>query len=689
MNYQMANLKQLFYPKSVAVIGASRNEQKIGHLIFKNLVDSGFKGELYPINPKAKSVLGQPAFASILSLPRPADLAIVVVPANIVSAVLEEIGQSGTKIAIIISAGFAEANLTGQERQKELLSIAQKYRLRVLGPNCLGVINPSIGLNASWGETIPEEGNIALASQSGALAAPIIELVNEAGLGFSYFASLGNKVDINEVDLLEFFGQDKKTNLILVYLESFKNGRQLISLAQKITVRKPLIVLKSGQTKQGAKSAQSHTASLATPQRVTQGVLSQANIINADSVEEMINLAKLLTILKRKQVGPRVAIITNAGGPGVLATDAIVRNDLLLADISQRTIKKLEKFLPKAASLNNPIDILGDANKDTYFKTSQIILADDMVDNLIIILTKQSGTNVEAIAQELTKIKTKKLIIPLFMGGKSIKLAQKIFQTKGLTNFPSPQSAVVSLAKIIAWQKKTKRGTISNKTRINSKRVKKIFSLINQPRLTEAQGLEILSSCKIDTPKFVAFNSQRQGIKILGEIGYPAFLKVLSANLIHKTELGAVQKINSQKDFLKYFNIMKKNFNSPRFILSEAISGEMELIAGVKKDPILGHLLMIGAGGIYAEIWQDRSFRALPISENDAWEMIAELKIYPILKGARGKKNINLAEIEKTLLAIDKLIEAAPQIDQLDINPLIVGQKATAVDIKISLSPEN
>ncbi len=685
----MANLKPLFYPKSAAIIGASRNDQKIGHLIFKNLVKSGFRGELYPINPKAENILGYPAFSSITNLPKPADLAIIVVPANIVPAVLEEVGQSGTKIAIIISAGFAETGPAGQEKQKELLKIAQKYHLRILGPNCLGIINPWIGLNASWGEILPQKGDIAFASQSGALAAPIIELVSEAGLGFSYFASLGNKADLSETDLLEFFGQDKKTNLILAYLESFKNGRQLISLASKITTQKPLIILKSGQTKQGAKSAQSHTASLATPQKVTQGVFSQANIINADSIEGMINLAKLLTTLKGKKTGPKVAIITNAGGPGVLTADAIAKNGLLLANISSKTVKKLKKFLPQAASLNNPIDILGDANKDTYFKTSQITLTDSNVDCLMVILTKQSGTDVEAIAKELTKIKTQKLVIPIFMGGESIKIAQKIFQAKGLTNFSNSQSAVVALAKIIAWQNKTERKIISNKTKINDKKIKKIFSLINQSRLTETQGLEVLTNCKIDIPKFATFTSQEQGLKILEEIGYPAFLKVLSANLIHKTELGAVQKINSQKDFLRHFNIMKKNFNSSDFILSEAVEGEIELIVGVKKEPTFGHLLMVGAGGIYTEIWQDQSFRVLPITKNDAQEMLAELKIYPILKGARGQKNINLGKIEETLLAIDKLIEAVPQIDQLDINPLIVGQKATAVDIKISLALKN
>lgn len=681
----MDDLKNLFYPKSVAIIGASRNEQKIGHLVFKNLIKSGFRGKLYPINPKAQKLLGHQAFTSILDLPEPADLAIIIVPANIVPAVLEEVGQSGTKIAIIISAGFAETGPVGQEKQRKLLKIAQKYFLRILGPNCLGVINPWIGLNASWGEAVPQKGNIAFASQSGALAAPIIELINEAGLGFSYFASLGNKADLGETDLLEFFGQDKKTNLILAYLESFQDGRQLVSLAQKITPRKPIIILKAGQTEQGAKSAQSHTASLATPQKVTQGVFSQANIINTDNIEEMINLAKLLTTLKGKRAGPKVAIITNAGGPGVLTADAIAKSSLLLANISPKTVKRLEKFLPRAASLNNPIDILGDADKETYFKTSQITLADNNVDCLMVILTKQSGTNVKAIAQKLTKIKTKKLVIPIFMGGESIKIAQEIFQAKNLTNFSNPQNAVVALAKIITWQDKTKRKIISNKIKINDKKIKKMFSLINQSRLTEAQGLEILANCKINTPKFATFSSQEQGLKTLERIGYPAFLKVLSANLIHKTELGAVQKINSQKDFSRHFNIMKKNFNSPNFILSEAVEGEIELIVGVKNDPTFGHLLMVGAGGIYAEIWQDQSFRVLPITKNDAQEMLAELKIYPILKGARGKKNINLDKIEEALLAIDKLVEAVPQIDQLDINPLIVGQKATAVDIKISL----
>lgn len=682
----MTKLKNLFYPKSVAVIGASRNEQKIGHLIFKNLIESGFKGKLYPINPKAKNILGHQSFASILDLPTPADLAIIVVPADIALTVLEEIGQSATKTVVVISAGFAETDSTGQERQNKLLSISQKYQLRILGPNCLGVNNPDIGLNASWGETIPNEGNIAFASQSGALAAPVIELINEAGLGFSYFASLGNKADINEADLLEFFSQDKNTNLILAYLESFQDGQRLVTLASKITVKKPLVVLKSGQTEQGAKSAQSHTASLATPQKVTQGILSQANIINADNVREIISLAKLLTTAKNKKFGPKTAIVTNAGGPGVLTTDAIVKNGLSLANLSDQTTKRLAKLLPKETSLNNPIDILGDADKNTYYQASKIILSDPQVDNLAIILTKQRGTDVEAIAQKLAQIKTKKIIIPIFMGGESVRKAKEIFQKNRLVNFPSPQDAIVSLAKIITWQKKIKRKITTNKAKINDKKIKEVFSQTDQVKVNEAQGLKVLANCQIDTPKFATFNNQQQGLKALRKIGSPSFLKVLSANLIHKTELGAVQKINSQKEFLKHFNIMNKKFNSPNFILTEAIKGEIELIIGAKQDPIFGHLIMVGAGGIYTEIWQDQTFRALPVNKIDIQEMLSELKIYPILKGARSKK-INLAEIENSLLAIAKLVELFPEIDQLDINPLIVGQKATAVDVKLSFKP--
>ncbi|MDD3679635.1 MAG: acetate--CoA ligase family protein [Candidatus Shapirobacteria bacterium] len=683
----MVNLDKLFRPRSVAVIGASRNNQKVGHLVFKNLIESDFKGSVYPVNPKAKTVLNQPVFSSILDLPKKVDLAIVVVPANIVPTILEEIGQSGTKMVIIISAGFAESGPGGLENQEKLLAISQKYQLRILGPNCLGIINPSLNLNASWGEIIPKKGNIAFASQSGALAAPIIELANEADLGFSYFASLGNKADINEVDLLEFFNQDKQTSLVIAYLESFQEGQKLVDLAQKTTLKKPLVILKSGQTDQGARSAQSHTASLATPAKITKGFFNQTNIIGADNIRELINLTKLLNQLKNKKVGEKTVIITNAGGPGVLATDAIAKSNLSLTKISSTTKRKLIKLLPQETNLDNPIDLLGNADENTYYKASKIVLSDPEVDNLIIILTKQRGTKVEAIAQKITQMKTKKIIIPIFMGGKSIKKARKIFQESNLINFPAPQDAITSLAKIINYQKRLKVKTAPNKAKINSQKIKKILTQKNKLVFNEAEGFEILSACQINTPRFIVFGNQGQGLAALEKIKFPAFLKILSTEIAHKTDLGAVQKINSEKEFLKHSNIMNKKFNHPEFILAEAVNGEIELIIGVKKDYVFGHLLMVGAGGIYAEIWQDQSFRVLPIKKNDAREMLSELKIYPILKGARGKKTINLIEIEKALLSIAKLAESFPEIDQLDINPLIADSKTVvAVDIKISLS---
>lgn len=681
----MANLKKLFYPKSVAVIGASRNSQKIGNLIFKNLAESDFAGQLYPINPNTQEVLGQPALASVLDLSEPVDLAIIVVPAETVAKVLTEVGQSGTKVAIIISTGFAETGPAGQEKQEKLLEIGQKYHLKILGPNCLGVINPKIGLNASWGETMPKPGKIAFASQSGALAAPVIELVNESGLGFSYFASLGNKADIDETDLLEFFGQDKNTDIILTYLESFKNGPRLVSLAQKIASKKPIIVLKAGQTTQGAKSAQSHTASLATPERVGRGIFTQANIISANSVREIISLARLLTSLGKKQAGPKTAIVTNAGGPGVLATDAIVKNSLSLSCLGQKTVKRLGRILPASASLNNPVDILGDADEKIYFKTSKIILADPEVDNLIIILTKQRGTNVKAIASALVKLKTNKPIIPIFMGGKSILAAKEIFQKAGFTNFYHPQEAIIALAKIISWQKRSKKKITVNQIKINRGQINKLINQANRPRLNEAEGFRLLSACQVNTPKFVILDNQKEGITALEKIGCPAFLKVLSADLIHKTELGAIVKIDFKDDFPEQFNKMNQKFPSAKLILSQGITGGIELIIGVKKDPVLGRLIMIGAGGIYTEILKDSVFRILPIGKNDAREMISELKIHPILKGARGSQAINLEAVEETLLTIAKLAEAVPKINQLEINPLIAGSKSVAVDVKISL----
>jgi len=688
----MKNIKSLLNPNSIAVIGASRHPQKIGHLIFKNIIEGGFTGKIFPVNPNAKEIINHPAYKSVQNIVTKIDLAIIVVPHQIVPQVLKECGQKEIANAVIISAGFAEIGQEGVEREKEINQIAEKYAINFLGPNCLGFVTPLKNLNASWGGETPQRGNIAFLSQSGALFSPIVELANQKGLGFSYFVSLGNKANLSENDFLDFFKTDPQTEIIIAYLESFHQGQKLIELSQEISPKKPIIFLKSGLEKTGANAAQSHTASLATPKEITKGILRQAGIIQAQNLRELFNLATIFVQNKNKKAGKNLAIITNGGGPSVLAADAIGQSrHLQLAKFSSQARDKLSQLLPAESSLKNPIDLLGDASAATYKKATQIILDDNNVDAILEILTKQRGTEIEKTARAISQINhpNNKIIIASFMGGKKFQKIRKIFQKNHIANFIFPKEAIQSLDRLTAYQKncqKIKSPMASIK--INCVGIKEILTGVkqeNRKQLNEAEGFRLLNYCQIKTPSFIIINKRKDLKKAIQKIGFPSFLKILSSEISHKTEQGGVIKINDKKELKKNFIIMKRKFGLP-LILEKGISGKRELIIGIKKDDNFGHLIMVGAGGIYSEILKDISFRAIPVKKENAQTMIKELKMYSILKGSRGEASVNFDKIENTLLSLSELIQNFSQITAIDINPLIVTSKsAVAVDAVIQM----
>ena len=664
------NLKTLFNPKSVAVIGASRNPKKIGHLIFKNIIEGGFTGSVYPVNPKAKKILGRPAFASVKDIKKPIDLIIIVIPAPIIPRVLEEAGQKRVKVAVIISAGFRETGSRGEILEKQILTIAQKYQMRILGPNCLGTINPQINFNGSWGGITPKKGNIAFLSQSGAIYSPIVELLNQSGIGLSCFASLGNKTDINENDLIRFLKNDPQTQIIIAYLESFKKGQPFIRIAQEVSLKKPIIILKSGATTLGAKAAQSHTASLATPKKISDGAMQQANIIRAQSLRELLNLTTIFSqvLSLKKIIGSRVAIVTNAGGPSVLAADAIAQtNNLLLA--------------------KNPVDILGDADAQKYQETIKVIIKDPKVDIVLVILTQQLGTEIEKTAAVCTQINknTSKVIVTNFMGGKNIDKARKVFQKNNLANFDFPQEAIKALSKFHQWRTGKKRIITKQLRQPTDQKIIIQATKNGRKQLSEIEAAKILNAYQIKTPKMATVKKFQEAKVEATKIGYPLFLKIISPHILHKTEVGGVAKIENAKQ-LKHAISSMAQLKIDSFVLEEAIKGNIEIILGAKTDPSFDHIIMAGAGGIYAEILKDTTFRVIPISKNDAQQMLKELRVYPILKGARGSRGVNLKKIEQYLLAISQLITDFPQIKELDFNPVICTSKsAIVVDAKILL----
>jgi len=692
------NLKFLFQPKSIAVIGASRSPKKIGHLIFKNIIDNSFRGRVFPINPKAEKILNRPAYSSIVDIPQPVDLAIIVIPAPAVAPALEQAAEKGVKAAIIISAGFGESGPLGQKREEEIKKITQKYPIRVLGPNCLGIINPHHQLNASWGgsEFPKEKGGLVFFSQSGALSAPVLEFCQKNNLGLNCFISLGNKVDINETDILEFFEKEKRAKILAGYLESFKNGKEFVSLTRKITAQKPVIILKGGMSEEGAQTASSHTAALSTPQKITRGIFRQGGAIPAQNLTEFLNLLLFFSHLQEKRGGEKLAIITNAGGAGVLAVDALSNSFLKLASFSLPTVEKLKKILAPLITIKNPLDILGDADEARYQKALAICQNDPQVDSLLLILTKQSGTNPEKIARACTfqALKTKKPVIFSFLGQESVSLAQKIISQKKLVNFSSPEQAIDSLAAFSYYQEKiqNQKPKPLAKTKITQNAKEKVNNIIKnvlkegRKQLNEAEGFKILEAYNINTPKFIVWDQNTPLQNVTKTIGFPLFIKIIKPIITHKTDQKAVIKVKNYQELKQALKQMSQRFSQPEFILEEAISEGEELILGVKYDHSFGHLLMAGAGGIYTEILKDNSFRALPLVENDAQEMLEELAIYPLLRGARGKEAVNLSKIKQSLFALSQLTTDFPQIKELDLNPLVCSSKsAVAVDIKILL----
>ena len=667
------SLNTLFQPKSVAVIGASRSSKKIGHLIFKNIIEGGFNGSIYPVNPQAKKILGRPAFVSVKDIPGPIDLAMIVIPAPIVPRVLEEAGQKGAKTAVIISAGFSETGSRGETLEKQIKNIGQKYQMRILGPNCLGVVNPQINFNGSWGGITPKRGNIAFLSQSGAIYSPIVELLNQSEIGLSCFASLGNKTDINENDLIKFLKDDPQTQIIIAYLESFKKGQQLIKIAHSL--KKPIIILKAGTTALGAHAAQSHTASLATPNKISNGAMQQANIIKAQSLREFLNLTIIFSqILSfKKKIGSKVAIITNAGGPGVLATDAIAQtNNLLLT--------------------RKPIDILGDADAQRYQEAIKTTIKDPQIDIVLVILTHQLGTEIEKTAAVCAQINknTPKIIVTSFMGGRNIDKARKVFQKNNLANFDFPQEAIKALSKLRHWETGKEKIVIKQQStnKVHKTNAQKIIITATKNGREQLSGIEaakILNAYQIKTPKMAAVKNFLEAKAEAIKIGYPLFLKIISPHILHKTDVGGVAKIEDIKQ-LKHALDSMAPLKTDGFVLEEAIKGNVEIILGAKTDPSFSHIILAGAGGIYAEILKDTAFRVIPISKSNAQQMLKELKVYPILKGARGGKGVNLKKITQYLLAISQLITDFPQIKELDFNPVIcTPESAVVVDAKILL----
>ncbi len=697
-------LKPFFQPDSVAVIGASSNPSKLGHAVLKNLVDGGYaqRGMVYPINPGANSILGHKAYPSVLDVPAAIDLVVIVIPYPQVPDALRECGQKGIPAAIVISAGFREAGMEGFERERELIQIAKEYNLRLIGPNCLGVIDTFTPLNASFSAGTPPSGPMAFMSQSGALGTAVLDIALAGRLGLSKFVSLGNKADVSEIDLLQAWKDDEHTRVILIYTEGMPNGEEFIRVARQITPKKPVIAIKSGVTQSGSRAVSSHTGSLAGSEQAYQAAFNQAGILRAESMQALFDMALAIGYQPELR-GNRIAIITNAGGPGILATDALERAGLSMARFEIETIHALEQYLPDAASAANPVDVLGDARADRYQFAMEKVIADPNTDGLMIVLTPQAMTDIEATAEAIGALAdaTDKPILACFMGEARVDKGIEILNRFGVPNYPFPERAADAFRAMAKYQEiKSRQTSQTQPIEADIKQVQTVITRVRSEKRTtigDSEARDILQAYGLHIPRSEIASSPERAIEIASQIGYPVVLKIASPDILHKTDVGGVKVgLQNAEAVRDAFELMV--YRAQRYIPEARIwgclvqemapAGGLEVLVGMNRDPQFGPLVTFGLGGIYVEILKDVTFRIAPFSREEAEAMIGEIRAHALLDGVRGKPPMDKEAILDTIMRIGQLVQDFPEIAELDINPLMVyphGQGAIAIDMRLVL----
>lgn len=698
-------LKEFFEPESVAVVGASANPVKLGHAVLKNLVEGGYaqRGKIYPINPGGGEILGLASFPSVVDVPGKIDLAVIVIPYQHVPEALRLCGEKGIPAAIVISAGFREAGMEGLEREMELVQIAHQYKIRLIGPNCLGVIDTFTPLNASFAAGTPPGGPMAFMSQSGALGTAVLDIALAGRLGLSKFASLGNKADVSEIDLLQAWVDDDHTRVIMIYSEGLPNGQEFIRVARQITRQKPVVAIKSGVTQSGSRAVSSHTGSLAGSEQAYQAAFRQAGILRADSMEALFDMA-LAIGYQPALTGDRIAIITNAGGPGILATDALERAGLSMARFQIETIHGLEMYLPDAASAANPVDVLGDARADRYQYALSTVAADPNVDGLLVVLTPQAMTDIEATAHavgELT-VSTVKPVLACFMGEARVQSGIEILNQHGVPNYPFPERAAQAF-QAMAEYRRIRGRALPEYVRFDVDRaaVEKVFSQVrSEGRVTigDFEARAIMEAYGLKIPRSEVARDPDHAVEIAANIGYPVVLKIASPDILHKTDVGGVKVgLENSEAVRDAFELMV--YRAQRYIPEARIlgclvqemvpAGGIEVLVGMNRDPQFGPLVTFGLGGIYVETLKDVTFRVAPFSQQEVEEMLSEIRAHALLDGVRGKPAADKQAIVNALLRMGQLVVDFPEITELDINPLMVyqrGQGAIAIDMRLALA---
>ena len=697
-------MRELFEPASIAVVGAAREENKVGHIVLRNIISSGFTGKLYPVNPRSEEILGLRCYGSITLVPDTVDLVVVTTPARTVPDIIEEAGRKGTKAAIVISAGFKETGKDGAELERQIGVIARSYGMRILGPNCLGMINTHSMINATFTNQYPRAGSIAISSQSGAICSVMLDWAQRTNVGFSKFISVGNKLDIDEADLLQYLRDDPLTKVIGMYIEGTDRGIEFMRQAKLTTRDKPIIALKAGRTSSGAKAASSHTGALSGSDRVYDAALAQSGIIRVKTIEELFDHLTLFSSMPLPE-GDRVAIVTNAGGLGVMAADACSDYGVTLASFKPETIELLKTKLPESANFYNPVDVIGDADADRYSFAINAIMKDDNVSCVLALMAPTDIVDTSAVATALAKFAANpaKPFVTAFVGGAGLEKAVGILRTSGVPNYESPDRAVQSLSALVSYKrfKETKEDQVLVSYTGDKVRTKAVLDKVrseNRLMLSETEGKEILRAYGIDVPLEGAAKDADAAVREAQRIGYPLVMKIESPDIAHKTDVGGVAvDIKSDDDVRTQFQLIMAHVSSRMpgaridgVSLERMVTGR-EVIVGMVRDNQFGPVVTFGLGGIFVEIMKDVAQRIAPLTRNDVNSMIQSIRAYPILTGARGRRPADIAALQEVIGRLSQLALDFPELAEFEMNPVIVGdegQGASAVDALATIRRE-
>jgi len=697
-------LHAFFNPGAVAVIGASKKPGKVGNVLIKNIMHSGYQGAIFPVNPKEEEIEGFRCYPSIKDVPDEVDLAVIAVPAPTVNTVAEACGRAGVKFLIVISAGFKEIGTEGLEREKELVATVRRYGMRMLGPNCVGMMDTHTPINASFGATFASRGEIAFISQSGAMLVAILDWSQETGLGFSKCISLGNKGDLNEADLIQYVAEDPATKVIACYLEDVTNGEVFLQVAAEAVRKKPLIILKAGASQAGARAASSHTGALAGSDLAYEVAFRQCGIVRARSMAELFDLAVAFAHqpLPRSE---RVALVTNAGGPGIVATDAVEGRGLKMAQLGKRTLDALRKELPREASIYNPIDVLGDAGADRYSVALAKVMEDKSVDSVIVLVCPTALAQPEDTAKVIIDVHRQyptKPICSVFMGGASLAGGVRMLGEAGIPCYVFPEVAVNTIAGLVTYtraRERVKDEALPVFKDVDPERVRRTFEAVkkdNRLVLLGSEGAEVVQAYGIPAAPIKLATRAEEAVAIAEELGYPVVLKVASPKIIHKTDIGGVKVgLASPAEVMAGFWAVTGNVQ--RYLPGVNILGievqkmmpkGKEVIIGMTRDVQFGPMLAFGLGGIYVNLIKDVAFRlARGLSRKEARAMITETKAFTLLRGYRGEEPADIDALANIILRVARLVLDFPVITEMDINPVFAYKDgASALDVKITIT---